>query len=271
VVLLVVVSPIGVGLDTPSKAFTSMSSDRGASADVADDASGLFGLDVAPSVAAGTASRLVTVTNNVGQTVDVTVVIDGGPGTLSNSRGTLQAGESLVVSIDVGCEASTNTVSFTIAGTAGDRFSGSATRSTSIDTSGCGNALLGVVDSESTAGGSNGAGTFVLQNSGTSSRTIVAFNFTDTNSSATDVSNPGEITSNGSLGYSDGAFSFGTRIDVTASQTVAPGEALEITVKKFRNPDGRGRPNVDMSGKYIEFIVYFSNGDGVTLRVVFPG
>jgi hypothetical protein len=137
VVLLVVVSPIGVGLDTHSEAFTSMSSDRGSSADVTGDANGLFGLDVASSATAGTTSRLVTVTNNVGQTVDVTVALDGSPGTLSNGQGTLRAGESLVVSIEVACGTGTNTVSFTIVGTASDRFSGSATRSTSIDTSGC--------------------------------------------------------------------------------------------------------------------------------------
>jgi hypothetical protein len=247
-----------------------MSSDRGSSADVTGDANGLFGFDVASSVTAGTTSRLVTVTNNVGQTIDVDVTLDGSPGTLSNSQGTLRTGESLVVSIDVGCEASTNTVSFTVAGTAGNRFSGSATRSTSIDTSGCGNAPLTGVNSGSTAGGSNGVGTVALRNSGTNPLTIVGINFTDTNSSATDVSNPGEITSNGSLGYSDGAFSFGTRIDMTTSQTLAPGEALEITVEKFRDPAGGGRPNVDMSGKYIEFVVYLSNGNEATVRVTFP-
>ncbi len=269
-VLLVVVSPIGIGLNTPSEAFTSMSSDRGSSADVTGDANGLFGLDVATSVTAGTTSRLVTVTNNVGQTIDVTVALDGSPGTLSNSQGNLQEGESLVVSIDVGCEASTSTVSFTLTGTAGDRFSGCTARSTGIDTSGCGNVPLTTVDSESTASGSNGVGSFALRNTGTTPLTIVGINFTDTDSDATEVANPGEITSNGSLEYSNGAFSFGTRVDMTTSQALASGETVEITVKKFRDPAGGGRPNVDMSGNFLEFIVYLSNGDEATLRVTFP-
>lgn len=114
-----------------------MTSDRSSSADVADDAGGLFGLDVAPSVEAGTTSRLVTVTNNVGQTIDVTVTLDGSTGTLSNGQGTLQPGESLEVSIDIDCDTSAGTVTFTVDGLADDRFTGSATRSTSIDTSAC--------------------------------------------------------------------------------------------------------------------------------------
>jgi hypothetical protein len=114
-----------------------MSSDRGASADVADDTAGLFGLDVASSVATGTTSRLVTVTNNVGQIINVTVTLGGTTGTLSNNQGRLQPGESLVVSIDIACGSEADTVSVTVDGTAGDRFKGNAARSTSIDASGC--------------------------------------------------------------------------------------------------------------------------------------
>ncbi|MFB6297522.1 MAG: hypothetical protein ABEH56_03265 [Salinirussus sp.] len=137
VTLLVVAAPIWGGADTASEAFTSMSSDRGSSVDVAGDAGGLFGLDIAASVSAGTTSRLVTVTNQVGQTVDLTVTLDGTTGTLSGDQGTLQPGESLVVSIDVACGSRADTVSFTVDGTAEERFSGTTTRSTSIDTSGC--------------------------------------------------------------------------------------------------------------------------------------
>lgn len=270
VALLVVAAPVGPGLDTPSEAFTSMSSDRGTSANVADDAGGLLGLDVASSVAAGTTSRLVTVTNNVGQTIDVTVALDGATGTLSNNQGTLQPGESLVVSTDIACDPDTDTVSFTVEGAAGDRFSGNTTRSTSIDTSGCTGAPLTQIESKSTAGGSNGKGSITLQNTGTASLTIVAINFTDTNSSATEISNPGELTSNRSLGYSGGPFSFGTKVDMTTNGTLAPGEAVEIFVDKFRNPGGSGRPNVDISGKSVEFIVYLGNGDEATLSVTFP-
>lgn len=270
VALLVVVAPIGPGINTQSEAFTSMSSDRGTSANVADDAGGLFGLDVASSVAAGTTDRLVTVTNNVGQTINVTVTLDGTNGTLSNNRGTLQPGESLVVSTDIACGPDTDTVSFTVEGAAGDRFTGNTARSTSIDTSGCTGAPLTQINSTSAAGGSNGKGSITLQNTGTTSLTIVAINFTDTDSSATEISSPGELTSNGSLEYTDGPFSFGTKVDMTTNGTLAPGDAVEISVDKFRNPGGSGRPNVDMSGKSVEFIVYLGNGDEVTLSVTFP-
>lgn len=270
VALLVVAAPVGPGIDTPSEAFTSMSSDRGTSANVADDAGGLFGLDVASSVAAGTTSRLVTVTNNLDQTINVTVTLDGTNGTLSNNQGTLQPGESLTVSTDIACDTDRDTVSFTVDGAAGDRFSGNTARSTSIDTSGC-NQLAGTkLSTTSASGGSNGKGSITLQNNGTNSLTIVAINFTDTNSSATQISKPGELTSNRSLEYSDGPFSFGTKVDMTTNGTLAPGEAVEISVDKFRNPANSASPNVDMSGKSVEFIVYLSDGDEVTLSVTFP-
>jgi hypothetical protein len=269
IALLVVVAPIGPGINTQSEAFSSMSSDRGTSANVANDSGGLFGLDVASSVAAGTTSRLVTVTNNVGQTIDVTVDLNGATGTLSNNQGTLRPGESLVVSTDIACDPETDTVSFTVEGAAGDRFSGNTARSTSIDTSDCIESV-GQIDGKSAAGGDNGKGDVTLQNTGSTSLTIVAIKFTDTNSTATKISNPGEITSNRSLEYSDGAFSFGTKVDMTANQTLALGEGVKISVDKFRNPGGSGSPNADMSGKYVEFIVYLSNGDEVTVKVTFP-
>lgn len=138
--LLVAIGGLGAGLDTGSVAFTSASSERGSSVDVVDDASGLFGLDVAASVEAGTTTRLVTVTNRVGQTVDLTVTLDGATGTLSNSQGQLQAGDSQDVLIDVPCGSGTDTVAVTISASADSRFSGSATRSTSVDASSCGTA-----------------------------------------------------------------------------------------------------------------------------------
>lgn len=267
---LVVTGAFGAGLDTGSVAFTSASSERGASVDVAEDNSGLFGLDVAASVQAGSTTRLVTVTNNVGQTINVTVTLDGTTGTLSNNQGTLQPGESLVVSTDIACDADTDTVSFTVDGAAGEHFSGNTARSTSIDTSGCTAAPVTQIESESTAGGSNGKGSITLKNTGTASLTVVAINFTDTNSSATEISNPGDLTSNRSLEYTDGQFSFGTTVDMTTNGTLAPGDAVEISVDKFRNPGGSGRPNVDMSGKSVDFIVYLGTGDEATLSVTFP-
>ncbi|WP_435102234.1 hypothetical protein [Halarchaeum sp. P4] len=58
-------------------AFTTGMVDRGSSVPVASDANGLLALDVASSVTANTTSRLVTVTNNLGQQADVTVTLRG--------------------------------------------------------------------------------------------------------------------------------------------------------------------------------------------------
>ncbi|MFB6251616.1 MAG: hypothetical protein ABEI27_08025 [Halobellus sp.] len=266
VVLLLVTAPVGLGLDTSTEAFTSLSADRGSSLNVADDTGGIFGLDVAPSVAAGTTDRLVTITNNAGQPIDFTVAAS--TGTVPNSHATLQPNESLLVSVDVACSANTDTVSFTVEGTAGDRFSGRMTRSTTVDTSNCRREPASITSGGALAGGSNGKGTFSLQNTGTASLTIVAINFTDTNSSATTISSPGDLTSNRSLEYSDGAFSFGTKLDLTTNQTLASGETVEVTVDKFRK-QGRS-PNVDMTGKYVEFVLSLSSGEQVTVRVTFP-
>jgi hypothetical protein len=150
VLFLVVIGAFGVGLDTGSVAFTSASSERGSSVDVADDESGLFGLDVAADVEAGTTTRLVTVTNRVGQTVDVTVSLDGATGTLSNGRGQLQPGASRDVLVDVPCGNELESVSFTVSASADSRFSASATRFTNVDSSACGTTgrEVAFVDSE---------------------------------------------------------------------------------------------------------------------------
>ena len=266
VVLLLVTAPVGFGLNTTTDAFTSLSADRGSSVDVADDTGSIFGLDVAPSVAAGTTDRLVTVTNNAGQTINFTVAAH--TGTVSNSQATLQPKESLVVSVDVACSARADSVSFTVEGTAGDRFSGKTTRSTTIDTSNCGAGPAPITSGDSSAGGSNGKGSFTLQNAKSTSLTIVAINFTDTNSSATKISNSGALTSNRSFEYSDGAFSFGTKVDLTTNQTLAPGETVEVTADKFRKQGGS--PNVDVTGKYVEFVLYLSSGGQGTVRGTFP-
>lgn len=144
VTVLAVIGAFGVGLDTGSVAFTSSLSERGASVDVADDTGGLLGLDTAASVEAGTTSRLITVTNQVGQPVDATATLDGTAGTLSNSQGSLQPGDSLVVVIDVPCGSGAETITVTVSAAADDRFSGSATRSTTVDSAACGEAEPGL-------------------------------------------------------------------------------------------------------------------------------
>lgn len=267
VALIIVGAPVGPGSGSVSEAFTSASSDRGSSVDVAGDSGGLFGLDVASSVAAGTTSRLVTVTNNADQSVTFTV--DTSVGTVPDSQRTLQPKESFVVSVNVACE-SGDTVRFSINGVADDRFSGSMTRSTDVDTDGCEQAPAPISGADATAGGNNGKADLALQNTGSAPLTIVGIEFTDTNSSATEVTSPGDLTANGSLEYTGGAFSFDTRVNMTTSQTLASGDAVGITVDKFRNSGGNGNGNVDMSGTYLEFIVYLSSGEEATLRVMFP-
>jgi len=135
---LVVLGAFGAGVDTGSVAFTSAASDRGTSVDVEADNSGLLGLNVATSVTAGTSSRIVTVTNLVGQPVDVTVTLDGTTGTLSANQASLGIEEAKDVSIEVPCRSDAQTVAISIRATADDRFTGTATRSTSVDNSSCG-------------------------------------------------------------------------------------------------------------------------------------
>jgi len=118
----------------PSVAFTTGSVDRGAVAPVADDSEGFLGIDVTDSLQAGSEGRLVTVTNNLNQTLTVKV---SSSATVSNSQATLGPGKSLTTDATVSCGSSTNTVSITVTAVAGSQFSGTASRSTSVDTSGC--------------------------------------------------------------------------------------------------------------------------------------
>lgn len=124
----------------PSAAFTTGTVDRQTTATVADDASGFLGIDVAGDVRAGSEDRLVTVTNNLSQPLTVTV---SSSAALSNDRATLAPGESLSTAATVSCESPPNELRMTISANAGDRFSGVATRSTPVDTSGCSDATVG--------------------------------------------------------------------------------------------------------------------------------
>lgn len=133
-VLVAIVGALTVG---PSVAFTSGAVERGSTAAVAEDANGLVGLDVAGSVTAGGSSRLVTVTNRLDQTVTATVTLDTASGSLSNAQTTLAPGESATSSVTVGCESPPDSVTFTATATSGARFTGTAARSTTVDTSGC--------------------------------------------------------------------------------------------------------------------------------------
>jgi len=139
----------------PSAAFTTGSVDRGTTVTVADDADGLLGIDVAGSVRAGSEDRLVTVTNNLDRSLTVTV---SSTAALSNDRATLAPGESLSTRATVSCESPPSRLQLTVTTSAGSRFNGVATRSTSVDASGCQDSTLGygsikVVDGSTPARG----------------------------------------------------------------------------------------------------------------------
>lgn len=133
----VLVAILGILTIGPTAAFSSGTLERGATAAVADDANGLVGLEVAGSVTAGDRSRLVTVTNGLDRTVNAAVTLETASGSLSNAQTTLAPGESATTSVTVGCESPPETVAFTVTTTSGSRFTGTATRSTTVDASGC--------------------------------------------------------------------------------------------------------------------------------------
>jgi hypothetical protein len=153
--VLVLIGGVGAGVGTGSDAFTSAASDRGASVDVADDGGGLLGLDVAASVTAGSASELVTVTNNLNRTLSVDVTSSA---SLSNDQATLDPGQSLTTDANVSCESPPSELTLTVTANADGRFSGLATRSVPVDTSNCADSSLGfgtldIVDQTTSAKG----------------------------------------------------------------------------------------------------------------------
>lgn len=73
---LVLAAVLAVAHGAPgSSAFTTGVLGRGSSVPVADDANGLLGLDVAPSVRANATDTLVTVTDRVGHRASATVTL----------------------------------------------------------------------------------------------------------------------------------------------------------------------------------------------------
>jgi hypothetical protein len=134
VVALVVASLLAAG-NAPT-AFTTATTERGSAANVVGDADGLVGVDVAGSVAAGSEDRLVTVTNNFGESVTVSVSLDGADGTLSNAEATLAPGASLTTSVTVDCDAPPDVVRFTVRVTTNGTL-GAVSRSSSVTTDDC--------------------------------------------------------------------------------------------------------------------------------------
>lgn len=142
---LLLVVAVGIGLIVsgfvvaPSVAFTTGSVDRGTAVQVVDDTDGFLGIDVADSMQAGTEGRLVTVTNQLNQTLTVDV---SSSATLSNNQATLAPGDSLTTAATVSCESPPSEVGLTISASAGGQFSGLATRSASVDTTDCADSTL---------------------------------------------------------------------------------------------------------------------------------
>lgn len=101
------VSSISVGTLYGTGAFSAVSAGRGIAVNAADDANALVALDVAAQVASkSTGERLVTVTNNFGDTLDVTVELTGQAAadetiTLANRTLTLGADSTGDVRVDL--------------------------------------------------------------------------------------------------------------------------------------------------------------------------
>lgn len=141
----------------PSTAFTTGSVDRGTTVTVANDTSGFLSIDVADSVRAGSEDRLVTVTNNLNRSLSVTV---SSSAALSNSQATLGPGESLSTTSTVSCRSPPSQLQLTINTNADSQFSGIATRSTSVNASGCQAVEYGsveVIDQSTASKGSKAA------------------------------------------------------------------------------------------------------------------
>lgn len=141
IVALVVVAIGGTG----TGAFTTGSVDRGSSIAVATDENGVVALDVNESVPVNSTARLLTVTNNLGLSVDVTVtlhddvrddadLVDGTPVGDSTTI-TLGAGEQRTIEVRVSENATAgSTLGFDVSAT-GDTVSVSAPdRSTTLTT-----------------------------------------------------------------------------------------------------------------------------------------
>jgi hypothetical protein len=165
---------------TPTTAFTSGSLTRGSAATVADDANGIIGLDVAGSVSAGASSRIITVTNPLDRPLDVEVT--AGSVSLSNTQATLDPGQALNTSATVSCDSPPDTATVTVVVTSASQFSGTATRSVTVDTSDCsassGPFSPGSASADSFSGpggGDTGSVEFPLNNVGTTARTITGF------------------------------------------------------------------------------------------------
>ena len=226
----------------PSTAFTTSSVDRQATATVADDASGFLGIEVAESVRAGTEDRLVTVTNNLGQPLTITVFSSA---ELANDRATLAPGESFSTAATVSCESSSNELEMTVSASANDRFSGVMTRSTSIDTTGCSDSSVGYERIEITDRTTSGKGgkaeydvTYAVENKSESfDRISVEFDNLDRSDG---IKTRESSAQNDTIGFRSGGQREGESFEITVRFFDDTGEAEDERIVVTDTADGSG-------------------------------
>ncbi|WP_313694768.1 hypothetical protein [Halorarum halobium] len=128
------------GLATNTRAFSQVTSNRGADVGVASDEDALLGLDVVPSVESGSGpTRLVTATNNANVDLDVSVSLDDpSQGSLSPQSVVLAPGESASFEVDLAANGPTgvDALPFTIDATNGGVLSITQTRRVDVDSVG---------------------------------------------------------------------------------------------------------------------------------------
>ena len=281
---------------TPTVAFTSGSIARGSAASVADDADGIIGLDVAGSVSAGSSSRIITVTNQLERSLDVEVTATSV--SLSNAQSTLDPGQALNTLATVSCDSPPDTATVTVVVTSASRFSGTATRSVTVDTSDC-SAGSGPFSSGPAAAGSfsgpSGGGTgsveFTLDNTGTTAQTITGFELVDA-AGATTLSFDGPkpvnveqgkdevyIDATGGTTDSEGAAEdagrdtlFGVGDGVThsldQSVTVDAGASAQVSLYQFIKADGT--PHTFQPGDEVTIAFTLQDGTRSTVTVTIP-
>ncbi|TKX62698.1 hypothetical protein EXE48_02685 [Halorubrum sp. ASP1] len=237
---------VGLGAARGSGAYTAASLGRGSALPVASDAAGVLGLDVAPSVAAGAESRLVTVTNRVGRPVAVTATLAEPVGTLSNDAGTLASGDSLVVAVEVSCDDAPAAVTFTVEATAADGFSAVATRRASVDAAGCAPpaarpsfAALEIVDTSTSRRGGRArydVGYVVDDPDGSFDRVEVTF----TNRGRSETETAASAAAVDTLSFEQPGQRFGDPYRITVRLFDASGEVESARVEVTDDADGGG-------------------------------
>lgn len=292
--LVGVVLVLVVTAGSPTAAFTSGSLTRGSTAAVADDTNGLLGLDVAGSVSAGATSRVVTVTNQLDRPLNVSVASGTASVSLSSTEATLGPGESLTTYATVSCDSPPKEVTATVTAVSGSQFSGTASRSTTVDTSDCpsGSGPFSTVSGSTNAGsfsgpggGSAGSVEFTIENTETTDQTITAFELVEAgDATALSFTGPkpvnaeagkdevyidatgGATDSEGAAEDARRAATFGVGDDTTnpldQSVTVDAGESAQVSLYQFTKS---GSPYTFQSGDTVT--VTFTLQDGTTVTV----